>query len=102
MQNSFIWLGRVDGLSLLAHQEMVRKGTDIPYISHPMHVASLVLENGESLDQACAALFHDLVEDCGVTVEDLERDFNQTVALIVIQCSDSTSKDPGKKAPWQE
>lgn len=42
----------VDALALAteAHHGQVRKGTDIPYISHPLAVASLVLEYGGSED----------------------------------------------------
>ena len=43
----------------------VRKETEIPYISHLMGVASLVLEDGGDEDEAIAALLHDAVEDQG-------------------------------------
>jgi len=48
-----------------AHREQFRKGTTIPYISHLMSVAALVLEAGGDEDQAIAALLHDVVEDQG-------------------------------------
>ena len=43
----------------------MRKGTQIPYISHLMAVASLVMEGGGSEDEIIAALLHDAVEDGG-------------------------------------
>ena len=45
--------------------DQCRKETTIPYISHPMAVASIVMEFGGSEDQVIAALLHDLVEDRG-------------------------------------
>jgi len=47
------------------HANQKRKGTDIPYVSHLLAVASLVLEEGGTEDQAIAALLHDAVEDQG-------------------------------------
>src|SRR5262245_36252744 len=48
-----------------AHQTQLRKGTPIPYLSHLLGVASLVLEHGGDEDQAIAGLLHDVLEDAG-------------------------------------
>src|SRR5439155_2687049 len=45
------------------HRSQLRKGTDIPYISHLMAVAATVLDQGGDEDQAVAALLHDAIED---------------------------------------
>ena len=47
------------------HRHQKRKGTTIPYVSHLMAVASIVLEAGGNEDEAIAALLHDAVEDQG-------------------------------------
>ena len=47
------------------HARQVRKGHKIPYVAHLWAVASLVLEDGGSEDEAIAALLHDAVEDQG-------------------------------------
>ena len=47
------------------HAGDTRKGTAIPYLSHLLAVAALVLEHGGSEDQAIAALLHDAAEDHG-------------------------------------
>ena len=52
-------------LAVEAHAGQVRKHTDIPYASHVLAVASLVLEQGGDEDQAIAGLLHDVLEDCG-------------------------------------
>ncbi len=52
-------------LAIDLHKDHFRKGTQIPYISHLMAVASLVIENSGTEEEAIAALLHDAVEDCG-------------------------------------
>src|SRR5437879_2036212 len=47
------------------HGGQKRKGTNIPYVSHLLAVAALVLEDGGDEDEAIAALLHDAVEDQG-------------------------------------
>ena len=47
------------------HREQRRKGSHIPYVSHLLAVAALVVEHGEDEDQAIAALLHDAIEDQG-------------------------------------
>ena len=46
-----------------AHRDHVRKGTDIPYISHIFGVMHLVSEVTDDEDVLIAALFHDILED---------------------------------------
>ena len=59
---------RFDRALLLAtdhHRRQLRKGTTIPYVSHLLGVASLVLEMGGDETEAIGALLHDAVEDGG-------------------------------------
>ena len=80
------------------HREQKRKGTEIPYLSHLMSVASIALEHGASEDEAIAALLHDSIEDQGVTRDDLTQKFGETVAEIVWGCTDA---DTIPKPPWR-
>lgn len=86
------------------HDGSVRKGTGIPYLSHPLAVASLVLEAGGDEDQAIAALLHDVAEDCGgeARLVEITEMFGPRVAHIVRGCSDSLTADPNEKAPWRQ
>jgi GTP pyrophosphokinase len=93
-------LGAAFDMAARLHDGQPRKGTSIPYISHPMAVASLVLEHGGSAEQAIAALLHDGPEDGGgrpVLTEIRER-FGEAVARIVEECTD-TFDHP--KPPWR-
>ena len=82
------------------HANQVRKETGIPYVSHLIAVAGLVLENGGGEEEAIAALLHDAAEDCGgrKRLEQIERRFGPKVARIVDGCTD-TYEDP--KPPWK-
>ena len=83
------------------HGRQRRKGTDVPYVSHLLGVASLVLEAGGDEDQAIAALLHDAVEDQGgrPQLEKIRRHFGDRVAGIVEGCTDA---DSVPKPPWRE
>jgi (p)ppGpp synthase/HD superfamily hydrolase len=66
-----------------------------------MSVSALVIEHGGTEDQAIAALLHDAVEDQGglKTLETTRATFGETVAEIVLACSDSVTEE---KPPWRE
>ncbi len=91
-------------LAVRAHGGQLRKGSEIPYISHLLSVCALVLEDGGDEDEAIAALLHDTLEDCPkeVTAPDLARRFGPRVADLVVQCTD-TPPDyrGGPKALWR-
>jgi ADP-ribosyl-[dinitrogen reductase] hydrolase len=83
------------------HAGQRRKGTSIPYVSHLLAVASTVIEDGGSEDEAIAALLHDAAEDQGgePVLDDIRARYGAVVASIVAECSD-TFEDP--KPPWRE
>lgn len=86
-----------------AHQAQARKGTTIPYLSHLLGVASLVMEHGGDEDQVIAGLLHDVLEDCGPEHQDRIHDqFGPKVLSIVQACTDGTPNSSGQKAPWRE
>jgi (p)ppGpp synthase/HD superfamily hydrolase len=82
------------------HRKQTRKGTDIPYVAHVLHVSAIVWESGGDEEQAIAALLHDAVEDVGGAklLSKIRNRYGKRVARIVRDCSDTTS--PGAKGPW--
>lgn len=97
-------MNRINQAFLMAsnlHKDQIRKGSDVPYLSHLMGVAYFVLENGGSENQAIASLLHDAVEDQGgeSTLTLIREEFGQEVADLVLQCSDSIGEP---KPPWRE
>jgi len=85
------------GLATKAHHSQVRKGTEIPYIVHPLAVAGLLIRSGCPEHMVIAALLHDVLEDTPVTVEEIRSHFGREVAELVMALS-----EPDKKAPWEE
>jgi (p)ppGpp synthase/HD superfamily hydrolase len=89
------------------HSGQTRKQTDIPYISHLIGVAGIVLENDGDRDQAIAALLHDSIEDCGASYPGgvaalrahLRTEFGAAVLSIVDGCTDATTMP---KPPWRD
>jgi (p)ppGpp synthase/HD superfamily hydrolase len=84
-----------------AHREQTRKYTGEPYIYHPLHVAQILVDaypNDPPPDEVlCAALLHDVVEDCGITFTELRREFNDAVAINVLHLTDLVGKDIGNR-----
>lgn len=72
------------------HRTQVRKGNNVPYISHLLGVAAIAIENGADERQAIAALLHDAVEDQGglAQLEEIRARFGEDVAQIVADCTD--------------
>ncbi len=65
-----------------AHAGQLRaSGED--YIVHPLGVATILAELGLDTDTLVAALLHDVVEDTGVTLDDIETEFGSTIARLV-------------------
>ncbi len=79
-----------------AHEGQNRKGTDIPYISHPFEVAQILTSAGCDTALIVAGLLHDVLEDTDETSETIEKEFGPLV-LSLIQ---SNSED--KSRSWEE
>lgn len=82
-----------------AFRGKVRKGTDIPYVTHLLAVMCIVAEYGGGEDQLCAAVLHDYLEDIdGADPAVLEARFGPRVTRLVLALSDSTTQP---KPPWR-
>src|SRR5271167_5109802 len=84
------------------HRNQDRKKTGIPYISHLLGVASIVLDYGGDEEMAIAALLHDAVEDHGgrPMLRVIEQIFGPRVAKIVDGCTDSYGEEGKRKPRW--
>ncbi len=96
---------RAIAFATYAHANVKRKGKDRPYILHPMEAMMIVdglpvdLEGRDEV--LAAAVLHDVMEDAGVTKEELTLEFGQRVADLV--AAESEDKQPERKAEesWQ-
>ncbi len=97
-------------LAEAAHTGQTRKGTDLPYLLHPLAVASLVIEYGGDEDQAIAGLLHDVIEDGGQHYESIIADaFGPRVLQMVLACTDGSKEHKAravtaadKAADWRQ
>jgi guanosine-3',5'-bis(diphosphate) 3'-pyrophosphohydrolase len=87
-----------------AHRDQVRKGSGepgVPYIIHPMHVATILMRHGFDEDLVIAGLLHDTVEDCEVALETIARDFGTGVAGLVDAVTEKKLDHGGERRPWR-
>ena len=60
-----------------------KRNSGVQYYTHPFSVAKILGELGVNVNVVCAGLLHDVIEDCDVTKEDIEKEFNDTIAFYV-------------------
>lgn len=78
------------------HKTQMRKdGT--PYIVHPLSVAKILEELDFNADIIASAIMHDVVEDCGYTLKEIETNLNKNVAQIVDAVTAIEDIDPTKE-----
>jgi guanosine-3',5'-bis(diphosphate) 3'-pyrophosphohydrolase len=65
-----------------AHQGQVRK-TGEPYLEHPLATAMFLAEFNLDAETLAAALLHDVPEDCGVSLDEIEFNFGLQVVKLV-------------------
>lgn len=80
----------------IAHRLQERKGSSIPYITHPYTVGMILMEAECSKEMIAAGILHDTIEDAGLTFEDIRREFGDKIAQIVDGCSEKN-----KDLPWE-
>ncbi len=80
--NSYDIVERAYALASDAHKNQKRKSGE-PYIIHPLSVAIVLAKLELDLESIAAGLLHDVVEDTTYSEEDIAREFNDDVALLV-------------------
>ncbi len=76
-----------------AHEGQLRKGTDRPFIVHPLEVGEIVASMTDDEEVISAAYLHDTIEDCkDVTEELIREEFSERVAELVAHESEDKSK----------
>jgi (p)ppGpp synthase/HD superfamily hydrolase len=80
------------------HADQKRKYTGDPYILHPTRVAMKLSHIGFETEVVAAALLHDVVEDCGVTLDSLTRSFGERVATLVGEVTNPSKPSDGNRA----
>ena len=90
-------INKAIAFAVKAHEGQPRKGTEIPYIFHPLEVGMIVSRITDDEEVIAAAVLHDTVEDCdAVPLDDIRREFGDRVARIVGLESEDKDKS------WEE
>ena len=87
--------------ALEAHNGVTRKGSSIPFILHPLEVATIVASITENKETMAAALLHDTVEDADVSLEEIKVKFGDKVALLVASETENKRRDILPELSWQ-
>jgi len=66
-----------------AHRNQKRSSGE-PYIIHPLNVSGTLAKLKMDVETIVAGLLHDVVEDCDVSVEEVEKEFSPSIANLVV------------------
>ena len=84
-----------------AHDGMRRKKSDAPYILHPMEAAVIVGTMTDDQNLIAAAALHDVVEDAGITLEEIKEKFGQRVWELVRSETEEKREDLPPAQTWR-
>ena len=91
------------------HDQQVRKGTRLPYLTHPANVAVILTRYGRDEDTVVAGILHDLIEDCvrvGYTSEMLSarigEKFGASVLDTVLAVTEARVGPDGSELSYEE
>lgn len=88
-------------VAAVAHRQQMRKGSDLPYLVHPIHVSVILLRHGFPTEVAVAGLLHDVVEDQGYALGEIEDRFGPRVRAIVEALSEEKEDPQGEERAWE-
>ena len=84
-----------------AHDGMRRKKSEAPYILHPMEAAVIVGTMSDDQNLIAAAALHDVVEDAGVTIDEVEARFGKRVRELVESETEDKREDRPPSETWR-
>ena len=84
-----------------AHDGMVRKKDNTPYILHPLEAATVVGSMTDDRDVISAALLHDVVEDTEITIDEIEEAFGKRVRELVESETEDKRADLPPENTWR-
>ena len=83
-----------------AHDGMRRRKSDAPYVLHPMEVAVIVGSMTDDQNVIAAAALHDVVEDAGITMDEVEERFGPRVKELVASETENKREDLPPEETW--
>lgn len=80
---------------------MTRKGSRIPYLTHPVEAAAIVAELTDDEELIAAAVLHDVVEDTDVTLPLIRQYFGEQIAYYVGCETENKRRDLPPESTWE-
>ena len=87
--------------STMAHDGMRRRKSESPYILHPMEVAAIIGTMTDDQEVIAAGLLHDVVEDAGITIEEVGEKFGRRVMELVASETENKREDLPPEDTWK-
>jgi len=84
-----------------AHSGMTRKGTNVPYIVHPIEAAAIVSGMTDDEEIMAAAVLHDVLEDTEATREELLARFGRRITDLVMNESEDKRRGLPPELTWK-
>ena len=94
-------LSEAIAFAVKAHDGMRRKKSEAPYILHPMEAAVIVGSMTDDQNLIAAAVLHDVVEDSGVAIEEIEAKFGKRVRELVESETENKRAELPPSATWR-
>jgi (p)ppGpp synthase/HD superfamily hydrolase len=83
------------------HSGSVRKGTQTPYIVHPLEAVSISAGITNDIEILCAAVLHDVVEDTSTQLSEIETIFGKRIAKLVAAESEDKMPNISPSESWK-
>lgn len=87
--------------SVVAHDGMRRRKSETPYILHPMEVGVIVATMTDKQEVIAAGILHDVVEDAGISLDELGEQFGARVMELVAAETENKRDDLPPEDTWR-
>ena len=86
--------------STKAHDGMRRRNNNVPYILHPMEAGAIVGTMTDRQEVIAAAVLHDVVEDAGISIEEIGEKFGTRVMELVSSETENKRDELPPEQSW--
>lgn len=94
-------VSRAIAFSTEAHDGMRRRKSDVPYVLHPMEVGVILGTMTENQEVIAAGVLHDVVEDAGITIEQIGESFGARVMELVASETENKREELPPEQTWR-
>ena len=84
-----------------AHDGMRRRKSDAPYVLHPMEVGAIIGTMTDKQEVIAAGVLHDVVEDAGITIDEVGEKFGKRVMELVSAETENKREECPPEDTWR-